>query len=217
MTSQIAFLDPAVDRYLTAHTTPPADIERRLIDQTQALPQAGMQIGAPQARFMTMLTRTLQPRLAIEIGTFTGYSTLAVAKSLPPGGRLIACDVSDEWTSIGRAYWTEAGVDDRIELRIGPAADTLDSLPIEPRVDLAFIDADKTGYIGYFEQLVPRLSERGVILVDNVLWDGQVTDETDQSENTRALREFNAHVVADPRVEVALLPIGDGLSMITLR
>jgi caffeoyl-CoA O-methyltransferase len=217
MTSQIAFLNPAVDRYLTAHSTPPTDLEQRLIDQTQGLPRAGMQIGAPQARFMTMLTRALQPRLAIEIGTFTGYSTLAVAKALPPGGRLIACDVSEEWTSIGKAYWAEAGVDDRIELRIGPAAATVDSLPPDPPVDLAFIDADKPGYVGYFEQLVPRLSERGVILVDNVLWDGQVADEADQSENTRALRAFNAHVLADQRVDVALLPVGDGLSMITLR
>ncbi|MEL6984963.1 MAG: class I SAM-dependent methyltransferase, partial [Actinomycetota bacterium] len=129
---------------------------------------------------------------------------------------LLACDVSDEWTSVGRPYWAEASVDGKIDLRIGPASETLAALPADTSVDLAFVDADKTGYLGYFEQLVPLLSERGVILVDNVLWSGQVAGDEDQRPDTVALRAFNAHVAADPRVEVALLPIGDGLSMITL-
>ena len=216
MTSSIAFLDPNVAGYLAAHTTPPDDGEQRLIDETQRLSAAGMQIGHPQARFMAMVTRLLRPRLVVEIGTFTGYSSLVVAKALPDDGRLIACDVSEEWTATARRYWAEAGVADRIDLRIGPAAATLAAFDGDTVVDMAFIDADKPGYIGYFEQLVPMLGPRGVILVDNVLWDGQVVDPDDQSRDTVALRAFNDHVLADDRVEVALLPIGDGLSMISL-
>lgn len=216
MTSNIAFLTDPVHQYLSQHTTPPSPVEQRLIDRTQQLTHREMQIGHPQAQFMAALTRLLRPTLAVEIGTFTGYSALVVAQQLPPGSKLIACDVSEEWTSIGREFWAEAGVADRIDLRIGPASETLAAIEPGTTVDLAFIDADKTGYLGYFEQLVPMLSERGVILVDNVLWDGQVADETDTSADTVALREFSAHVLADPRVAVALLPIGDGLSFITL-
>ncbi|MGI9597699.1 MAG: O-methyltransferase [Acidimicrobiales bacterium] len=216
MTSQIAFLDDSVGRYLADHTTPPTPVEQRLIDETQRLTHAAMQIGHPQAQFMTMLARLLQPKLAIEIGTFTGYSALVVAKALAPDGRLIACDVSDEWTSIGKPYWAEAGVADRIDLRIGPASETLASLDAGTTVDMAFIDADKPGYIGYFEQLVPLLGRRGVILVDNVLWNGHIVDRGDQQADTVALRRFNEHVLDDPRVDVAMLPVGDGVSMITL-
>ncbi len=216
MTSNIAFLDPAVAGYLASHTTPPDDVEQRLIDETQRLSAAGMQIGYPQARFMAMLAALLRPRLVVEIGTFTGYSSLVVARALSDDARLIACDVSQEWTATAERYWAEAGVADRIDLRIGPAAETLAGFDPETTVDMAFIDADKSGYINYFEQLVPMLAPRGVILVDNVLWDGQVVDRDDQTRDTVALREFNDHVLADDRVEVALLPIGDGVSMITL-
>lgn len=215
MTSDIAFLDRAVGRYLTAHTTPPSDLQQRLIDQTQGMPNAGMQIGHPQAQFMAMLTRLLRPETVVEIGTFTGYSALVVAEALVGDARLIACDVSEKWTAIGRPYWEEAGVADRIDLRIGPASETLSAFEPGTRVDMAFIDADKSGYIGYFEQLVPMLGERGVILVDNVLWDGQVVDPDDDRPDTVALRRFNDHVLADPRVDVVLLPVGDGVSMIT--
>ena len=148
-------------------------------------------------------------------GTFTGYSALAVARELPPGARLVCCDLSEEWTAIARRFWERAGVADRIDLRIGPALDTLRALPFDPPVDLAFIDAAKAEYVDYYEELVPRLSERGVILVDNVLWDGLVADPDRADAATEALRAFSAHAAADPRTTVALLPVGDGLSMIT--
>ena len=176
-----------------------------------------MQIGAVQGSFMTMLVGLLQPRLAVEVGTFTGYSALAVAKALPPGGRLLCCDISEEWTAIARTYWERAGVTDRIELRIGPALETLRSLPSDPPVDFAFIDADKANYINYYEELMSRLSPRGVILVDNVLWGGGVAVETQDDATTEALRSFNSHAASDPRSQVALLPVGDGLSIITRR
>lgn len=215
MTSDIAFLDPAVASYLAAHTTPPTALEQRLIDETAQLTRAQMQIGFPQARFMALLTRVMSPSVVVEVGVFTGYSALAVAQELADTSRLIACDVSEEWTSIGRPYWEEAGVADRIDLRIAPASETLAALPADLQVDLAFIDADKTGYLGYLEQLIPRLHPRSVVLVDNVLWDGQIVDDSDQSADTVALRAFNDSMLADPRVDVALLPVGDGLSMIT--
>lgn len=215
MTNDIAFVSHPVATYLAQHTTPPSPLEQRLIDRTQELTFRQMQIGHPQAQFMAGMTRLLRPSVAVEIGTFTGYSALVVAQQLPADGRLIACDISEEWTSIGRPFWEEAGVADKIDLRVGPASETLATFAPDTVVDMAFIDADKTGYLGYYEQLLPMLSERGVILVDNVLWDGQVADPTDTSDDTIALREFNAHVLADPRVEVALLPVGDGLSFIT--
>ena len=216
MSSKITFLDPAIAAYIGAHTTPPSELEQRLIDATQAMPESMMQIGFPQARFMALLTRLLVPTTVVEIGVFTGYSALVVAQELTTDATLIACDISDEWTSIGRPFWQEAGVADRIDLRIGPASDTLAVLPAETRVDLAFIDADKTGYLGYVEQLIPLLHDRSVVLVDNVLWDGDVADESASGTSTIALREFNDAMVADDRLDVALLPIGDGLSMITL-
>ena len=197
MTSDIAFIDPAVASYLAAHTTPPSPLEQRLIDETQQLPRAQMQIGFPQARFMALLARILKPTTVVEIGVFTGYSALVVAQELEPSARLIACDISEEWTSVGRRYWAEAGVADRIDLRIGPASETLAALPSDTRVDMAFIDADKTGYLGYLDQLIPLMHERSVVLVDNVLWDSRVVDPTDQSEDTVALRAFSAAVLAD--------------------
>ncbi|MEM7091638.1 MAG: class I SAM-dependent methyltransferase [Actinomycetota bacterium] len=216
MTSDIAFLTPAVAAYLEAHTTPPNELEQRLIDETQTLRWAQMQIGYPQAQFMALLTRILRPKTVVEIGVFTGYSALTVAQELTDDARLIACDISEEWTSIGRPYWEEAGVADKIDLRIAPAADTLRDLPDDLVVDLAFIDADKTGYLEYLERLIPHMTGTSVVLVDNVLWDGNIVDDTDQTEDTVALRDFSAAVLADERLDVAMLPIGDGLSMITL-
>lgn len=216
MTSEISFLDPAVAAYLSAHTTAPSELEQRLIDQTQTMAGGQMQVGFPQARFMALLARILQPTTVVEVGVFTGYSALVVAQELRDGATLIACDISEEWTSVGKAYWAEAGVADRIDLRIGPASDSLAALSPDTLVDMAFVDADKSGYQGYLNQLIPLMHPLSVVLVDNVLWDGWVADDADQSHDTVALRAFNDAMLADPRVDIALLPIGDGVSMITL-
>ena len=218
MSLRTAFLDEPLAEYVAAHSSGPDDVQRELIAATAALGGASvMQIGTAQGACMTILTTLLRPRFAVEVGTFTGYSALAVARALPEGGRLLCCDVSEEWTAIAREHWERAGVADRIDLRIGPALDTLRGLPPEPAVDMAFIDADKASYIDYYEELVPRLSARGVILVDNVLWDGHVADPGHTDATTEALRAFNAHVIADERVLVSLLPVGDGLSVIAPR
>ena len=218
MTSRIAFLDEALVSYVDAHSTGPDDVQRELIAATAALGDwSVMQVGTAQGAFMTMLTTLLRPVFAVEIGTFTGYSALCVARALPPGGRLLCCDISEEWTAIAREHWQRAGVSDRIDLRIAPALDTLRSLPAETVIDFAFIDADKESYIDYYTELVPRLSDAGVILVDNVLWSGNVADPGQTDATTEALRAFNAHVVRDDRVLVSLLPVGDGLSMISRR
>ena len=218
MSSEHVLVAEALAEYVEAHSSRPDEVQRDLIAATAELGDASvMQISPAQGTLMTILTALLRPRFAVEIGTFTGYSALAVARALPPGGRLLCCDISEEWTAIAREHWTRAGVDDRIDLRIAPALDTLRSLPAEPRVDLAFIDADKGSYIDYYAELVSRLSERGVILVDNVLWSGLVADPGQTDDTTEALRAFNAHVAADERVLVSMLPVGDGLSMITPR
>ena len=218
MSSQITRLDEALLAYMEAHSSPPDAVQRDLIAATEALGDIGrMQVYAVQGSLMTMLVGLLQPRFAVEVGTFTGYSALAIAKALPPGGRLLCCDTSAEWTAVARPYWERAGVADRIDLRIAPALETLRGLPPEPPVDFAFIDADKANYIAYYEEIVRRLSPRGVILVDNVLWGGGVAVADQDDPTTEALRAFNAHAVADPRVQVAMLAVSDGLTVITRR
>ena len=215
MTRRNFLLDDATELYLRNHNPPVDAVQRSLIDETAALGSvAGMQIGPDQGAFMTLLTRLVGVRFAVEVGTFTGYSALAVARGLAPGGRLLCGDVSEEWTAIARRHWEAAGVADRIELRLGPAAETLRALPQEPRVDLAVIDADKGGYRTYYDELLPRLSERGVILVDNVLWSGRVAADGDSDADTLALRDFNDYVAGDPRSEAVMLPVGDGLTLI---
>jgi caffeoyl-CoA O-methyltransferase len=200
--------------YLVAHGLPPDAVQEALIEETAALGAvAGMQISPEQGAFLTVLTRLLGARNAIEIGTFTGYSALSIARGLPDGGRLICCDVSEEWTSIGRKAWESAGVADRIDLRIAPALDTLGALPAGETFDLAFIDADKPNYANYYEALVPRMRVNGAILVDNVLWDGRVIQADADDDNTVAIRAFNDLVAADPRVETVMLPIADGLTI----
>lgn len=211
-------LDDDLFDYVLAHTTPPDRVQRELIERTRTLgDRVRMQIAHPQAVFMTFLTRATGAREAIEIGTFTGYSALAIARGLPADGRLVACDVSEEWTAIAREAWEADGVAKKIDLRIGPALDTLAALPEEPRFDLAFVDADKESYVDYYEALLPRLAPDGLILADNTLWEGKVTRPSDDDRTTRAIRAFNAHVAGDERVEVVLLPLADGLTIVRLR
>jgi caffeoyl-CoA O-methyltransferase len=200
--------------YLVAHNRPqPDEILRDLAAETaDALPdEAGMQIAPEQGAFMTLLTKVVGVRFAVEVGTFTGYSSLCVARGLAPGGRLLCCDVSEEFTSVARRYWDRAGVADRIELRIAPAIDTLRTLPADPPIDLAFVDADKGGYVDYWEEIVPRVRPGGVVLVDNVFSNGRVVADEPGSTGT-AIRRFNDHAAADDRVELAMLPIADGLT-----
>ena len=216
-----SFINDTIYDYVLAHSTQPDTTQAALYERTRAEvgPWAGMQIGADQAAFMSILVAALRPQFVVEIGTFTGTSSLAMARSLPDGARMLCCDVSEEWTALAREHWAMAGVDDRIELVIGPAADTLAALPEDQAVDLAFIDADKTGYRTYYEALLPRLSDHGVMLIDNTIWRGAVADEPndDDSADTKALRELNDFIASDPRVEVAQLTIGDGVTMVRRR
>jgi caffeoyl-CoA O-methyltransferase len=207
-------LSSELSEYLVGHGTPPDEVQERLIEETAKLGAvSGMQIAPEQGAFLTILTRLVGARRAIEVGTFTGYSALCIARGLPADGQLVCCDVSEEWTEIGRRVWAEAGVADRIDLRIAPALETLAALPEAETFDLAFIDADKPNYPGYFDALVPRVRANGVILVDNVLWDGNVVNPDAVDDNTRAIRAFNDRIAADDRVDVVMLPIADGLTL----
>jgi caffeoyl-CoA O-methyltransferase len=212
------FLSPAIADYLVAHGTPPDELQLRLIAETKALgPMAMMQVAPEQGAFLTILTRLLGVQRAVEVGTFTGYSALCMARGLPSGGRLLCCDVNEEWTAIARRYWEEAGVAERIDLVLAPAAETLRALPSRPELDLAFIDADKPGYLVYYEEVLVRLRPGGAILADNVLWSGRVIDESQSDTNVDAIRAFNDAVAADDRVEAVMLPISDGLTLIRKR
>ncbi len=214
MSPRSFLLDDALWHYVVDHTLKVDPILARLTDRTKELgAAAGMQIGPDQQALLTMLTRFAGVTSAVEVGTFTGTSALCIARGLAPAGQLICCDVSEEWTAIARDAWSEAGVDDRIDLRIGPAADTLAALPVEPSIDLAFIDADKGGYVGYYDELVPRLRPGGWIVADNTLWSGKITDAADQDEATKALRAYNAHAAADERVTTVVLAVADGLTI----
>jgi caffeoyl-CoA O-methyltransferase len=208
-------LSPELHDYLVAHSGQPDRVLTDLAAETaSSFPgAAGMQIGPEQGTFMTLLTQLSGARSALEIGTFTGYSSICIARGLADGGRMICCDVSDEWTSVARRYWAAAGLAGAIELRLGPASDTLAAMPAEQAFDLAFIDADKTGYVGYWDAVVPRIRPGGVILVDNTLSHGRVVVEEDSSANVQGIRDFNDHASADDRVELVLLPIGDGLTL----
>jgi caffeoyl-CoA O-methyltransferase len=215
MASKSPWLSDELHAYIVGHGTPPDDIQQRLIDETAALGGVSkMQIAPEQGAFMTLLCRVSAARRVIEVGTFTGYSALALSRGLPDDGRLLCCDVSEEWTAIARRYWKEAGVDDKIELRIAPALDTLRALPIGDEFDLAFIDADKENYLAYAEEIVPRLRQGGLLLVDNTLWSGEVADPTIvEGDNLLAIRAFNDAFAADPRLDVVILPISDGLTL----
>lgn len=203
--------------YLVAQSVREHPVQARLRAATAALGRpAGMQISPEQGGLMRLLVELTGARRILEVGTFTGYSALSCALSLPAGGRIVACDVSEEWTSIARAHWAEAGVADRIELRLGPALETLDRLLAEGAADgfdMMFIDADKQNYDGYYEAGLKLVRPGGLILIDNTLWSGAVADPEDTGESTLALRAFNAKLHADERITLSLIPIGDGLTL----
>ncbi len=200
--------------YLLTHTLREPPVLARLRQETQKLANAGMQISPEQGQFMRLLMEVLGARNCLEVGVFTGYSALSVALALPADGKLIACDVNEAWTSVGRRYWEEAGVAHKIELRLAPAAETLESLMSAGRAgtfDFAFIDADKSNYGIYYEKCLQLLRPGGLIAIDNALWGGRVADSGDMSPDTRAIAALNDHVHADERVNMSLLTIGDGL------
>lgn len=202
--------------YLMANGVREPEIMKRLRQETASVPGAGMQISPEQGQLMTLLTELVGARRAIEVGTFTGYSALATALALPSDGLLVACDINAETTAIGQRYWQEARVADRIDLRIGPAADTLQAMVDAGEsgtFDMAFIDADKTGYRTYYELCLTLLRSGGIVLVDNVLWGGKVADPDVMTEDTLAIRDLNRFVHADERVTAMIMPIGDGLTM----
>ena len=212
------FLEESLHDYVLDNTTAGDAVDASLSAATRELGGvARMQVARDQGAFLSMLVSAVRPRLAVEVGTFTGTSSLAIARALPDGGRLLCCDVSEEWTAIARRHWEAAGVSDRIDLVIAPAIQTLRALADDTQVDFAFIDADKTGYLAYYEELVPRLSDHGLLVVDNVLWSGRVMDTSILDDDTVALREFNARVVADDRVEVVMLSVGDGVTLVRKR
>ncbi len=214
MATGLEHVSPQLYEYLIAHTTPPDPLLAELIAETaRRFPgDAGLQIGPEQGTFMTMLSRLVAPRQAVEVGTFTGYSSICLARGLAEGGRLTCCDISEEWTSLAREYWQKAGLADRIELRLGPALGSLRALPAGEYLDLAFIDADKTGYVSYWEEIVPRLRPGGLLLVDNTFLHGRIF-HADPDRNARGVREFNDHAAADGRVEQVMLSVGDGLTL----
>lgn len=205
---------PELLDYVVEHGSWPHDeVLDALQAETRALGAvASMQIGPDEGQLLTFLTRLVGAGRAVEVGTFTGYSSLCIARGLAPSGTLLCCDVSEEWTAVARRAWQRAGLAERIELRVAPAVETLRSLPATEHIDLAFIDADKGGYPAYWAELVPRVRPGGVILADNVLWSGRIVDAT-ADVDTRALQAFNDEVAADDRVDVAILPAYDGLTL----
>jgi O-methyltransferase len=202
--------------YILEHSLRDHPVLRELREETAKLPNSVMQIGADQGQFLALLARLVGAKRCIEIGVFTGYSSLAVAMALPEDGHILALDVSDEWTSIARRYWKKAGVDHKIELRLGKAMSTLDtliSLRELGRYDMAFIDADKPSYLGYYERCLELVRRGGLIVVDNTLWSGRVADPSNKDVDTIALRAFNDALHHDERIDVALLPVGDGVTL----
>ncbi len=207
--------EEAVSDYLLAHSTAQDDVLAALAEETRrAFPDsAGMQITADEGALLTMLVRLTGAVNAVEVGTFTGYSSICIARGLADGGRLLACDVSGEWTDVAGRYWERAGVSDRIELRLAPAAETLAALSTEPTIDFAFVDADKESYPTYYEELVSRLRPGGLVVLDNVLLGGRVLDETEDGERVTAMRAVNDRVAADDRVDAVMLPVRDGVTV----
>jgi caffeoyl-CoA O-methyltransferase len=216
MRTRSQFIDEAIAEYASAHSSGPDGVQLELqsVTEEQTGGLAIMQIGDDQAVFMELLARSMRATRAVEVGTFTGYSALAVARGMGPDGRLLCLDVSEEWTSIARKYWEQAGVSNRIQLQLGPALDSLRSLPLEEQFDLAFLDADKTTYPAYYDELLPRLRPGGLLLADNTLQGGRVIDPAADDPSTNAIRAFNDQAAKDPSVRLVLLPIGDGVTVI---
>jgi caffeoyl-CoA O-methyltransferase len=216
MSSKTLGLSDELSAYLQQVSLRDSEVLERLRDETRGMPMAGMQVSAEQGQFMQLLVKALGIRRAIEIGVYTGYSSLCVALAMPDDGRIIACDISEEWTSVAQRYWEEAGVTHKIELRLAPALETLDIMlenELNNSFDFAFIDADKTSYKDYYERALALIRPGGLIAIDNTLWNGAVVDESNQTDDTRAIREFNRLVHADERVDISLLPVGDGLTL----
>ena len=216
MSSKTLVMSEELRAYLLSVSSREPDILRRLREETAGLPQAGMQISVEQGQFMSLLISLLRAKKTLEVGVFTGYSSLVVALAMPSDGRIIACDVNDEWTSIARRYWQEAAVTDKIDLRLGSAVQTLEALVAdgqENSFDFAFIDADKSNYDRYYEMALTLVRPGGLIAIDNTLWSGRVADPSVQDADTLALRALNEKLHRDERITLSLLPIGDGLTL----
>lgn len=209
-------LDEALQRYLLEVSAPEEPAARALREYTAGLPEAVMQISPEQGQFLRLLLRLMNAERALEVGTFTGYSALCLARGVGARGRVVCLDRSEEWTAVAREHWARAGVDERIELRLGDARESLDRLRAEgqaARFDFAFLDADKRNYAAYYERLLELVRPGGLIAVDNTLWSGRVADPAAQDPETAAIRAFNAALAADDRALVSLVPIGDGLTL----
>lgn len=216
MAGRMLSITEDIHRYLVAHSVREPEVLARLREVTVTMPHSQMQIGPEQGQFMALLAKLVGARRCIEVGVYTGYSSLAVALALPDDGHILACDVNEEWTSVARRFWREAGVDHKIELKLQPAADTLDALIAageSGRYDFAFIDADKPSYALYYERLLELLRPGGLIAADNTLWSGRVADAGVLDSDTVALRAFNDKLHGDERVDLSLLPVGDGLTL----
>lgn len=216
MSRRTTQVDDALYAYLLEASLRESDVLRRLREETAGLEKGHMQISPEQGQFMGLLVELVGARRILEVGTFTGYSALAMAQAMGDGGELVACDLSDEWTRVARRYWDEAGVADRIDLRIGPAADTLSDLLDDGQAgtfDMVFIDADKKGLDGYWERALRLLRPGGLVAVDNTLWHGKVADASVDDDATRAIRAFNRKARDDARVSMSLVPIGDGVTL----
>jgi len=207
-------LSPELYQYLIEHGHNSDPVLAELAEETEKLgPISVMQIAPEQGTLLSLLTSAIGARSAIEIGSFTGYSAICIARGLPSDGRLLCCDINDEWASIARRYFDKAGVAKRIELRIRPAVETLAELPAEPRFDFAFVDADKVSYLDYYEALLPRMRANGLIVFDNVLWMGEVINADNKSNDTEALRRLNDFIARDDRVQAVMIAVSDGLTI----
>jgi len=216
MSNRSIVLTDALYDYLLSVSLREPELLRKLREETSADPMARMQISPEQGQFMGLLARLMGARRCLEIGVFTGYSSLALALALPEDGRILACDVSERWTAVARRYWAAAGVAHKIELRLATAMDTLDRLVADgasDTFDFAFIDADKESYLGYYERVLRLLRPGGLVVTDNTLWSGRVADPENAEPDTVALRHYNEHLHLDERVDLSLVPIGDGLTL----